>query len=459
MSHLTEVPPTQVPLPSHLVRETHSVPRYCVRLPFNPGSRDQLMAYVLAQGHEPGKHRKTQRATLDEDTLEKLAKTKDPVYLKLLRRRELSKLVDTYIDGIIAGLGEDGRIHPEFTHRPSTFRLSCVSPNLQNIKKRDKEFAPRLRKCFTAAPGCVMIEIDLSGIEAVETGWFCGDPNYIRFAGYIHSLVVAQIKGIPFSFDWSKADLKMLHDEIKERYTDFRDGVKAGVHGTNYGETEFGLQRNEPDIFPTLAAAREVQDGYFAVATRIRPWHAAVRDKADRQGWLGGPGEVCAGGVGPHPFGYRHTFTNVLTYNRVKRSEWERHKGERDYFTMGGRPYKVGKGKDWNRVVAFYPQSTTAGDVNEAMLRLFNPDHASYIGDIYFGQTPLRAQIHDALLLESPKTKADRVLECVMRELTRPIEQQPNPKEWAAFGLGEFLTPMAEAKVGRSWGEMEEVRL
>lgn len=740
-----------------LVREVRELPRYFVKLPFNPSSRDQVLKYLESQGHQAGRHRKTQRETVDADTIEKLARqTGDPVYEKLLLIRDYSKNKGTYIDGIIAVLGEDGRVHTLFTHRPSTLRFSSVSPNLQNIPDPESRLGRLIRSCFVARPGWRLIEVDLSGIEAVETGWFCRDPNYIRFAAYIHSLVTAHILNIPFSWEWSMGDMHAFSEEIKKKHKKTRDAVKRGVHlcltgehevltprgwtrldelqpgtevaqwhmsgkidfavpshitdeayegpmlsfegrglqvvmtpthrvpyttpgrrafgvaqaqylprsaripvcgrydgplaftpevalavaaqadgskgtypayhvfhftkrrkiermrsilagvgarytegecychpggrrfrvkydlglwltpggfnlprlmelsldgkkqfldevmlwdgsthhnpkqnghkrvsygqvrrhavlafqtiahlagtqslvrprqsnqegrspfwvgslnrrtlareavrrevhhsgrvycvtvptgfflvrykdtisvtgNTNYGGSPRMMNMAHPEVFTTIKAAEAVQEAYFVVAPRIRPWHWEVRERANDKKYLGGRD----GSMWDHPFGYRHWFWSVFDYQRLRRSEHDA--GRQDHFMLYGKPYRRTLGKDGKACVAFYPQSTTAGVVTEALLRLFDPEHESYIGEAGEGETPLRAQIHDSLLLEVPDAQVERVIAMVMRELTRPILQQPLPAEW---GMGAHLTPMAEVKVGRNWARMRGV--
>jgi hypothetical protein len=92
----------------------------------------------------------------------------------------------------------------------------------------------------------------------------------------------------------------------------------------------------------------------------------------------------------------------------------------------------------------------------EVELRLFDPDSPSYIGDAYFGRTPLRAPIHDSLLLEVPFRQWDRVYEKVCLEMQRPIVEQPNDPAW---GLGPSLQIGIAAKAGADWQDTEEIEV
>jgi hypothetical protein len=107
-------------------------------------------------------------------------------------------------------------------------------------------------------------------------------------------------------------------------------------------------------------------------------------------------------------------------------------------------------------VLAFYPQSIASGVLKEALLRLLaDPASSSYIGDVYFGRTPLRAPIHDSLLLEIPDRQWDRVVEIVCMEMQRPVIEQPLPESWAR--AGEYVAIGVAAKAGKNWADMEEI--
>src|SRR5678815_2602021 len=280
--------------------------------------------------------------------------------------------------------------------------------------------------------GSLLAEVDFSGIEAVLVGWFARDPDYIRLAKLgVHAGLASHVLGTPFDPSWLTTrpdDLRAYLAEVKDRakhtpvgLSETYDVCKRVVHGSAYCLTPHGMVNNFPEAFPTVAMAKRYQDIYFGMAPTIPAWQKSVQKFAYDHGYLGGPGEPPFG----HPFAYKHWFWAVGEYAK--------------------------------RAVAFYPQSTGRGILTEAMLRLFDPEEAepddSYIGDAYFGRTPLRAPIHDSLFLELPRRIADRVLEIVVREMTRPVVQMPNPAEWS---LGSHLVIDVEAKVGSDWASMEK---
>lgn len=414
------------------------VPRYYRRLAFNAASPEQVRAVILAKGHKPGKDRKTKKDTTDKKTLKRLVKTGDPLYSLLLERRSAGKMGGTYGEGMLERLDILDRVHGTASHVPSTFRLSWVDPNLQNVASHVK-YASEFRRAVISRPGTRLMSFDYSGIEAVQVGYFSGDPSYIRLAklgvhAYVESHMLYHImkKKIPEPADlrWSDCDLKAHFKEIKARFEVEYDQAKRTVHGYNYGLTEYGLSEQFPELFPKRSMAKQLIDLYTAVCPKLAPWQAQVRELAHRQKYLGGPGA--------HPFSYKHWFFSVLNYRKVK-GIWNEYLGD-----------------DAKKSVAFYPQSTAAGTICEAALALLEPGGPNFIGDCGpEGRTPLRAIIHDDLTFEVRDEMADYLRQAVTLEMTRGIEEMPMPTEW---GLGDYLTVGVAAKEGMNWAPWDSER-
>ena len=304
-----------------------------------------------------------------------------------------------------------------------------------------------------------LVEIDFSGIEAVQVGERMQDPSYIRLAWLgVHAYLASHLLKRPADLSWSDADLVECFMEIKAREPLIYNKAKRLVHGTAYGLTPYAMHMTFSDLYPTVKAAEAVQETYFAITPKLRPWHHALRQRAYEVGYLGGCVPDPPGAPFPfqHPYGYKHPFYAVVAYRPVTAKQLpvlERQRVPLVY--MHGRPFQMKWGDDAKRVIAFYPQSIGAGNLKETMFPLFaEPDHPSYIGDAYFGRTPLRAPIHDSLLLEVPDRQLDHVLECAFREMLRPIEEQPIPPEW---NLGSHLRIGVEAKVGKNWEQMTKI--
>jgi len=318
-----------------------------------------------------------------------------------------------------------------------------------------------------ASPGCRLLEVDYSGIEAVETGYFARDPAYLRLARLgVHAYLTSHLLKRPADLGWSDADLVAYFAELKQAAPKVYDQAKRCVHGTNYGLTPYGMAATFPDLYPTDAAAEKVQAIYFEVCPALPTWHQALRTRAYDVGFLGGQGPVtlahdnsCYGdkwrgpSPWPHPFQYTHWFWSVIAFKPITESQklW-RLKRRLPIQEINGRYFAVTWGEDSKRVIAFYPQSTAAGVLKRTILELHRPDSPTYIGDAYYGKTPFRAPIHDSGLFEIPLAVWDTTCEKIFRAFQRPIAEQPLPESW---GLGPLLRVGIEAKAGQNWMEME----
>lgn len=76
--------------------------------------------------------------------------------------------------GFLATADPQGRVHPQVnTLRAKTARMSITAPALQTLKKHD----PRLRRCFLADPGNVLITCDFSQVEIRVAAALADDPT------------------------------------------------------------------------------------------------------------------------------------------------------------------------------------------------------------------------------------------------------------------------------------------
>lgn len=456
--------------------EPASVTRWFWQEPFNPDSWQQVLAYIKARKHTPGRSKKSLSAeSTDRETLKRLTRTRDPFYALTLDWRAVAKVKGTYVEGTERRLDPEGRLHPVPTQRPSMFRLSYVDPNITNVvadKGGAEGLAAGFRRCIVAGTGCRLLEVDFSAIEAVQTGWCGRDPLLMRLARLgIHSYLIAQrLKDAP-DLAADEATIRKHLKSVKQKAgTLLYDQIKHTVYAVLYGSTAQGLYFMWPDLYPSISAAEELVRFMYHHLPSIKTFQQTVMDTAARQHYLGGPeayafqppAQGVRGAVVGHPFGYKHWFWSVYTYKRLTRAQeltlqakYNRLSGEEPpIIYINDQPFKVSRGPDANRSIAFYPQSIAAGDLKEAGLRLFDHDSPSYIGDVYFGRTPLRAPIHDSLLLEVPDRKWDYTVERVGQEMQRPILDQPNDPSW---GLGSHLTIGVAAKAGVNWQDTVDI--
>lgn len=197
---------------------------------FNINSPKQLTVILFDKlGLKPSKKNKT-GLSVNVDVLEKLYE-EHPIIPLILRYRQISKLLSTYVLGLEKAVSSDGRVHTEYKQTlTNTGRLSSTEPNLQNIPTRTVE-GKEIRRAFVAEKGKVLISADYSQIELRLMAHMSGDENLIRAykeSRDIHASTAAEIYGV---------DIADVTDEM-------RRNAKAVNFGIIYGISDFGLAQN-----------------------------------------------------------------------------------------------------------------------------------------------------------------------------------------------------------------------
>ena len=324
--------------------------RLCGVGEFNINSPKQLGEVLFERiGLKTG--RKTSRGySTDADTLEGL-RDEHPAISPILEYRQVSKLHGTYIDALIRKVGPDGRIHTFFDQTgTATGRISSAEPNLQNIPVRT-DMGREIRRAFTAAPGCVLIDADYSQIELRILAHFSGDAAMIdafRQGQDIHARTAAEVAGIA----------------IGEVTPQMRSHAKAVNFGLVYGISDFGLARNTGMSRKEAAAFIE---RYFAAYPGVKTF----MEQKKAEGYANG--EV------------RTLFGRVRRLPELKSPNFNtRSFGERAAMNT--------------------PVQGTAADIIKlAMVRV----HEALAKGNY--QSKLILQVHDELIIEAPEAEKDAV--------------------------------------------------
>jgi DNA polymerase-1 len=257
--------------------------------PFNPDSPRQLAAVLFNKpnateeqggpgfGLKPIKRIKTGHST-DAEVLEKLAEDPtitNPIPRLIVEHRELTKLVNTYLEALAKEIYPEGslgggRIHSSFSQTVAvTGRLASSDPNLQNIPIRT-DIGREIRRAFIADKGNVLISADYSQIELRLLAHLSRDPALIQAfheGQDIHTAVAAQIHGVP------------LEQVTREQ----RNGAKMVNFGIVYGITAFGLARR---LGISNTAADEIITGYKKRFAGITTFLQECIDQASRFGYV-----------------------------------------------------------------------------------------------------------------------------------------------------------------------------
>lgn len=312
---------------------------------------------------------------------EVLEELEHPIAELLLKYRKFTKLQSTYLDGMRPLIHKDGKLHTVF-HQCLTVtgRLSSTEPNLQNIPVRNDE-GREIRKMLVASPGNVLVSADYSQIELRLLAHFSGDP--VLTEGYlggadIHAVTASKIYGIPF-------------EEVTPA---MRRGAKAVNFGIIYGISAFGLAKN---IGIGNYEAARFQEKYFETYPSVKAYMDSNVKYAVEHGYIRSLS------------GRRRDFPELKSPNRNVRNF-----GERAAMNM--------------------PLQGSASDIIKiAMLRVYERLKRENL------KAKLVLQVHDELILDTPKAEAERVAKILKEEME---------------GAYQLRIPLvAEAKIGYNWFE------
>lgn len=177
---------------------------------FNPNSSNQVAKVVYGEmGFKPTAFTPTKEISTDDQELKKI---KHPVTKGIIEYRRLSKMKGTYTDSLVELALPDSatsttRIHTTLkTTRVETGRLSSADPNLQNIPVRSKE-GKKIRLGFIASLGMLLGEGDYAQIEMVTLAHLSRCKRLIELflrGGDPHTEMAATIFGV--SLEEAKQD-------------------------------------------------------------------------------------------------------------------------------------------------------------------------------------------------------------------------------------------------------------
>ena len=237
---------------------------------FNVASPKQLQVVLFDELKLPKTKKIKTGYTTDAESLDWLhQKSGHPVLTSLLRIRETKKL-GTTVEGLIAEIAKDGRIHTHFQQTvAATGRLSSTGPNLQNIPVRTDE-GRTIRNCFIAGKGYVgLLTADYSQIEMRIMAHLSNDEKLLKAfesGEDLHATIAGEIFGVK------------AHDVDPE----MRRQIKAMSYGLAYGLSSYGLSA-QLDISPP--AAQDLMDKYFERFGGIRDYLKVVVEDARKVGY------------------------------------------------------------------------------------------------------------------------------------------------------------------------------
>ncbi|MHB0980578.1 MAG: DNA polymerase I [Thermoleophilia bacterium] len=237
---------------------------------FNLGSPQQLGVILFEKLGLPRQRKTKTGYSTDARTLEAL-RGLHPIIERFETHRELSKLLSTYLLALPAAVDPaTGRLHTTFHQTvTATGRLSSSDPNLQNIPVRT-DLGARVRGCFTAEDGNVLVVADYSQIELRIMAHLSGEPALLEAferGEDIHTHTAAEV------FDMPEAAV----DSTRRRY------AKAVNFGIMYGISSFGLAQQ---LGIGREEAADYIERYFQRMPRVRAFIDATVADARSQGFV-----------------------------------------------------------------------------------------------------------------------------------------------------------------------------
>ena len=314
--------------------------------------------------------------------------------------RKWGKLKSTYIDGYLKFYNAaTDCIHPDFfALSTDTGRMNCKAPNAQNMPRKTND-PIGVRNFIKAPKGYMILSLDFSQIELRVGAFYCRDEVMMetyRRGGDIHAATTSVIFGVSYE----EAQNKHRRD-----YKEQRTIAKNVNFGTFYGLFPRGLQNTlrfkagvEKSISECEQIINNLKSGYKGLTVWQNETKSMARKKMYSETWLG----------------RRRYLPDIGSKNWGRKSFAE-------------------------RCALNTPIQGTAADILKlAIVRILNGlSERTWLRPIL--------QIHDELTFIVPEDKVNEAVEFIKI----CMEEQPFP---------EFDLPLvAEAAVGRNFGEMEEM--
>lgn len=330
----------------------------------------------------PRRRGKDGKVTIDAAAIQELARqTGKDILLRLITYRETSKLRSTFFE---KGLNDDGRIYPRYLlHRDYDDDLDSIegacSGRLASKDPNIQNWPKRARRIIVPDdPGQEILEADYKQIEFRVIAW--------RTGGQLWEDVNKP------GFDVHKVVAAAVYgirlsDVTDEQRTRGKSCNYAAVYGV--GPLTLSRQLAKKGIFLSVAECKR----FIATFDKLYP-----DVKARRQEWVR---EAFATNKVTNPFG---------RFRRFYRPSDEA-----------------------TAIFNIYPQGTAGDIILRAMAKLRTqvPNGAR-----------IAIQVHDSLVLFSPREKRKEVVECVLDNMMQLHPEMPG-----------FTTPV-DLKVGESWGDL-----
>jgi len=349
------------------------------KLDFNINSPKQLSYVLFEKLKLPTKKRTKTGHSTDFSTLQGL-KDAHPIVPKILRHRELSKLISTYLEPMLElGDSKTHRIHTSFNQTgTATGRLSSSNPNLQNIPMRG-ELGKKIRQGFIAKDGFSLISADYSQIELRVLAHITGDEG----------LKEAFEKGEDIHSKTACAILNLKKQEVTEEH---RRIAKAVNYGLIYGLSDYGLSSG---LGIPLEKAQSFIEEYLSSYPKVEEWRAKILETAKDNGLV----RTILGRIRPLP--------GLFSQNRNVVEATQR--------AAINAPIQGSAADIMKRAMVLIAQSLKEEDLEGGLI----------------------IQVHDELVFEIEETKIKKATELIKTIMENPLEHKLTVPLEVSIGVGK----------------------
>lgn len=259
-----EVPPKIIQLKT----KTKSVP-------FNPGSRPQVAAFLQTQGWVPEEFTPSGQPKVDETVLDSLTFPTAPLFRRYFQLTKCLGQLSDGTNGWLKLVGSDGRIHGSVnTIGAITRRCTHSRPNMAQVPSSalNKDgspktpYGPQFRGLFRAAPGFKLVGTDAKGLQLRCLGHYMA-----RYDGGAYAKVV--LEGDPHATNQQIAGLPT------------RDLAKTFIYALLFGA---GDEKIGNIVGGDAAAGRALKMRFLSGLPALKALQSDLLCLAKSRGWLKG---------------------------------------------------------------------------------------------------------------------------------------------------------------------------
>lgn len=358
----------------------------------NPNSTKQLKEHFYTlKGETPYKNRKTNKPSVDNDALKRLARKGHKEASTLQEIRKLSKMGSTYMK---VKIDEDKRIRCSYNPVGTTTGRLSSSKNIFGTGTNFQNLPPVFKKFLLADEGYLAFEMDLSQAENRIVAYISNEER-MQFAFEQNVDIHSQTFGMMFDIPTERVSKEDGSADFGNGQHSQRYWGKQCNHSLNYGLgfKTFAFRYELPET-----QARDLVERYHQIYPNVRrTFHEMVQTQLRETGFV------------TNCFGRKRMFINRLS-------------------------------RDYSDAFAFIPQSTVADIINQTMAFIYNSEKTKDV--------VLLNQVHDSIVFELPLSLGREQITSVISSIKNFMEQPiQNP-------YGPMFSIPIDTKVGLNLGEM-----